>query len=222
MNEAENDDNNFEKVDIHKVQFGAIEKIWTPYKVHKIGEAFNPTLEGISFLNEIRAKDNTLCLPENRSLQSRLLEELIQEEGPIHFDYAVRRLASVWKLQRKTPKIIQTVKEALNLLLVRRKVIVKGSFLWSPGLRDVEVRIPVPGILQSKPEHIPPEEIETAMKTITHYALGISSESLIAETAKVFGFNRLGEKSKKRFADVYKRLFWKKELACNNGLVTLT
>jgi hypothetical protein len=224
LDEAENDDNNFsEKVDIRKVQFGSIEKIWTPYKVHKLGEAFNPALEEISFRNKIRAKDNTFCFPENRSLQSRLLEKLIQEEGPIHFDYAVRRLASAWKL-RKTPKIVQTVKEALNLLLVSRKVIVKGSFLWPQGLQDVIVRIPVPGIPQSKrkPQHIPPEEIETAMKTITHYALSISSESLITETAKVFGFNRLGEKTKKRFADVYKRLLWKKELACNNGIVTLT
>ena len=60
------------------------------------------------------------------------------------------------------------------------------------------------------------------MKTVTQYALSISSGSLIAETAKVFGFNRLGEKTKKRFADVYKRLLWKKELVCNNGIVTLT
>jgi hypothetical protein len=224
LDEAENGENNFEKSDIRKVQFGSIEKIWTPYKVHIFGEAINPALEDISFRSEIRAKENTFCFQENRSLQSRLLEKLIQEEGPIHFEYAVRRLAYAWKLQRKTIRIVQTVKEALNLLLVNGKVIVKGSFLWPPGLKDVKVRIPVPGILQSKrkPEHIPPEEIETAMKTITQYALSISSESLIAETAKVFGFNKLGEKTKKRFTDVYKRLLWKKELACNNGIVALT
>ena len=223
LEKAEDGDVFSQKVDVRKVQFGSIEKIWTPYEMHKLGKMFNSTLEDSSFSNEIRAKE-TFCSQENRSMQSRLLEKLIQEEGPIHFDYAVRRLASAWKLRRKNPKMVQTVKEALNLLLVNRKVIVKGSFLWPPGPQDVEVRIPVPGIPQSKrkPEHIPPEEIETAMKTVTQYALSISSGSLIAETAKVFGFNRLGEKTKKRFADVYKRLLWKKELVCNNGIVTLT
>ena len=223
LEKAEDGDVFSQKVDVRKVQFGSIEKIWTPYEMHKLGKMFNSTLEDSSFSHEIRAKE-TFCSQENRSMQSRLLEKLIQEEGPIHFDYAVRRLASAWKLRRKNPKMVQTVKEALNLLLVNRKVIVKGSFLWPPGLQDVEVRIPVPGIPQSKrkSEHIPPEEIETAMKTVTQYALSISSGSLIAETAKVFGFNRLGEKTKKRFADVYKRLLWKKELVCNNGIVTLT
>jgi len=81
----------------------------------------------------------------------------------------------------------------------------------------------VVGVSESKrkPEHIPPEEIESAMKAIAQYALGISSESLIAETVKVFGFSRTGEKSRKRFSDTYKRLLWEKKLVCDNDLVTV-
>jgi hypothetical protein len=59
------------------------------------------------------------------------------------------------------------------------------------------------------------------MKTVAQYALGISAESLIVETAKVFGFSRLGEKTKKRFSDIYKRLLWEKKLICDNDLVTV-
>ena len=68
---------------------------------------------------------------------------------------------------------------------------------------------------------IPPEEIENAMKAIAQYALGISPESLIAETAKVFGFSHVGEKSRKRFFDIYKRMLWEKKLFCDNDLVTV-
>jgi hypothetical protein len=100
---------------------------------------------------------------------------------------------------------------------------VKGNFLWPPELQEVQARVPVAGVPESKrkPEHIPPEEIEIAMKTVAQYALGISVESLITETAKVFGFNHTGEKNRKRFSDVYKRLLWEKKLVCNNDWVTV-
>ena len=99
----------------------------------------------------------------------------------------------------------------------------KGNFLWPPELQDALARVPVPGVSESKrdPEHIPPEEIENAMKTVAQYALGISAESLIVETAKIFGFSRLGEKTKRRFSDIYKRLLWEKKLICDDDLVTV-
>ncbi len=167
---------------------------------------------------------NEFHLQENRQMQTHLLDELILKEGPIHFDYAVNRLVSAWGLKRKSSKIVQAVREALNLLILKEKVVVKGTFLWPPGLQEVQIRVPVSGVPESKrkPEHIPPEEIEKAMKTIAKYALGISSESLIVETAKVFGFNHSGEKTRKTFSDVYKRLLWKNILVCNNDLVTVT
>ena len=101
-------------------------------------------------------------------------------------------------------------------------MVVKGSFLWPPELQDVPAHVPVPGVPESKRklEYIPPEEIENAMKLIAQYALGISAESLIAETAKVFGFSHTGEKSRKRFSDVYKRLLWEKKIICTNNVVT--
>jgi hypothetical protein len=108
-------------------------------------------------------------------------------------------------------------------LLIDQKVVVKASFLWPLGLQDVQTRIPVPGVPESKRKlgHIPPEEIENAMELVAQYALGISAESLIGETAKVFGFNHTGEKSRKRFYDIYKRLLWEKRLVCANDLVTV-
>jgi integrase len=151
------------------------------------------------------------------------LEELIQNEGPIHFDYSVERLVSAWGLKRKNAEIVHAVREALYSLIESNKVIERGNFLWPPELQDIPVRVPVRGIPESKrkPAYIPPEEIENAMRAIAKYALGISSESLIAETAKVFGFSRPGEKTKKRFSDIYKRLLWEKQLICDNDLVTV-
>jgi len=119
--------------------------------------------------------------------------------------------------------MVHTIRKALNLLILKDKVVMKGNFLWPPERDEVQACFPVPGVPESKrkPEHIPPEEIENAMKKIAQYALGISSESLISETARIFGFSHTGEKSKKRFSNVYKRLLWEKKLVCDNNLVTV-
>jgi hypothetical protein len=209
-------------VDVKKIQFGGTEKIGVPYKVHVL-KAECPESVKVPSGKGWTSQPNQFHFQENRELQARLLEELIQNEGPIHFDYAAKRIISAWGLKRKNANIVHAVREALYILIVNDKVIEKGNFLWSPELQDAPVRVPVPGVPESKrkPAHIPPEEIENAMKAIAQYALGISSESLIAETAKVFGFSHVGEKSRKRFFDIYKRMLWEKKLFCDNDLVTV-
>jgi hypothetical protein len=221
--EKHNDDLS-QEADVQKVQFSGIEKIGVPYKVHTLKAKFNPYVKAPSSRHGWVVRANEFHFQENRQLQSRLLEELVKEEGPIHFDYAVRRLASAWGLKRRGPRIVQAVREALNLLLLNRQVIIKGYFLWPRELQDVPARVPVPSVPESKRmlEHIPPEEIENAMKLIAQYALGISAESLIVETAKVFGFSHGGEKSRERINEIYKRLLWEKKLSCTNDIVTVT
>ena len=220
----EDTDDLSQEIDVQKVQFSGIEKIGVPYKVHTLNAKFNPDVKVPSSRHGWVVRANEFHFQENRQLQSRLLEELVNEEGPIHFDYAVRKLAALWELKRKGPRIVQAVREALNILLSNRKVIVKGNFLWPTDLQEVSVRVPVSGVPESKRaiEHIPPEEIENAMKLIAQYALGISVESLIVETSKVFGFSHGGEKSRKRIYDIYKRLLWDKKLNCINDIITVT
>jgi hypothetical protein len=222
LEEVEADDDLPQEVDVHKVQFGGTEKIGVPYKVHVLKADYAESVKAPS-ANGWTIQPNQFHFQENRQLQTHLLEELIQHEGPVHFDYAVKRLVSAWGLKRKNANIVHAVREALYSLIVDEKVVEKGNFLWPPELQDAPARVPVPGVPESKrkPAHIPPEEIENAMKAVAQYALGISSDSLIAETAKVFGFSRAGEKSRKRFSDIYKRLLWEKKLVCDNDLVTV-
>jgi hypothetical protein len=70
------------------------------------------------------------------------------------------------------------------------------------------------GIPESKrkPQYIAPEEVEAAMTLVAKYALGISDESLIAETAKVFGVNHSGDEAKTVFSEVLKRLIRERKL----------
>ena len=59
------------------------------------------------------------------------------------------------------------------------------------------------------------------MMLVAQYALGISKDSLVSETAKVFGINRSGEEAVAVFSEVLKRLVRERKLVCNSvGVVT--
>ncbi len=212
-------------IEVKQVQFGSSERIGIPYRVHRLKANFSPYLRiPLSKYPYSAVEKNEFYFQENRVLQSRLLEELVREEGPIHFDLAVRRLAAAWAVQRVGPKVVQAVHEALDMLIKDHRLTVRDNFLWPNDLVEIPVRVPIPGEPESLRllEHIPPEEIEKALKLVAKYALGIKSESLIIETARVFGITRLNEGSRTRIRTVYDRLLREGRLRENNGIVTVS
>ncbi len=211
-------------IEVKQVQFGGSERIGVPYKVHPLKAIFNPYVRiALSKYPYSTVEKNEFHFQENRILQSRLLEELVREEGPIHFDYAVQKLAATWDVHRIGPKIISSTQEALEMLLKDHRLTVKGDFLWPNDLVEVPVRVPVPGVPESlrQPEHVPPEEIESAMKLVAQYALSISPESLIMETARVFGFTHVTEKTKARLRDVYNKMLRERKLINENDKISV-
>ena len=217
-------ENSAPKTDVQKNTFAGIEKIGVPYKIYPLKATYNPYIKVATAKTTYDSKQrNEFHFPENRENQTKLLAELIQNEGPVHFDYAVERLAAAWGIKQATPKISHAVKEALNNLIREQKVVIKGSFLWPMGLKETPIRVPMQGVPESKrkPDYIAPEEVESAMTTVAQYALGISDDSLIAETAKVFGINHSGEEAKEVFSEVLKRLVRERKLVCkDDGVVT--
>lgn len=213
------------QTDVQKNCFSGIEKLTAPYKIHPLKATYNPYIKVANGRTFVDSKiKNEFHFPENRENQTKLLAELIANEGPVHFDYAVERLAATWGIKQSTPKIGHAVKEALNNLIREQKVAIKGSFLWPAGLKETPIRIPQPGLPESKrkAQYIAPEEVEAAMKLIAQYAIGISDESLVTETAKLFGLNHSGEDAKQVFNEVLKRLIRERKLvASENGAITV-
>jgi superfamily I DNA and/or RNA helicase/very-short-patch-repair endonuclease len=214
---------NAPETDVQRNQFGGVEKIGVPYKIQPLKATFNPYIKVATANKTYDSKQkNEFHFPENRETQTKLLAELIQKEGPVHFQYAVERLAAALGVKQVTSQITHAVKEALNNLLREQKVVIKGSFLWPPELKQTPIRVPIQGIPESKrkPEYIAPEEVESAMQLVAQYALGISEDSLIAETAKVFGLNHSGQDAKVVFSEILKRLIRDRKLVCKDDVVT--
>ena len=211
--------------DIQKNNFSGLEKLSVLYKVHPLKATYNPYIKVVNGKTTLESRTkNEFHFPENRENQTKMLADLIINEGPVHFDYAVERLAATWNIKQVTPKISHAVKEALNNLIRKRKVTIKGSFLWPIGLKKIPIRVPVQGIPESKrkAQYIPPEEVEAAMKYVAQYAMGISDNSMITETARLFGLNHFpGEDAKQVFTEILKRLIRERKLVCrDDGVIT--
>jgi len=64
--------------------------------------------------------------------------------------------------------------------------------------------------------------VESAMMLVAQYALSMNKDSLISETAKVFGINRSGKGDSEVLSEALKRLVRERKLVCNSDDVVTT
>ena len=115
-------------------------------------------------------------------------------EQPIHIDLLYQRVAGLFGREKATSFVREQVDYVLNRTM-RSSVRIKDGFVSRTDMPEIKVR--VSKIITDearKVEHISIPEIEKAMITIADYALGINGTDLKVETARIFGFERMGPK----------------------------
>jgi hypothetical protein len=132
----------------------------------------------------------------NRRVQTDLLCELLAVEAPVSVDYAIRRLAECWGLQRAGHRVVSAGRQAVSQAGRRKAVEVRGEFLWRPHQALTLVRIPDPKDPATRRDidDIPPEEIDLAIARLRESTVGMPDEQLLVQTARVLGFDRTGER----------------------------
>jgi very-short-patch-repair endonuclease len=201
------------------------EKIGVPYVTCRLKASFSPNVRvRIRRWPYQAIHRNQFHYSVNRAEQTRLLAILVKEEGPIHFDCAVQRLTAAWGLKRAGPNIVRAVREAVSSCCQTGLIEIKGDFLWPPTHKEIAVRMPVPDVPESmrRLEHIPPEEIEKAMQLIVTRAVGISVDSLVVETARIFGFSRTGNDIRAMLVKVCQKMLQDGALICKDSILTST
>ncbi|MCJ7635153.1 DUF3320 domain-containing protein [Candidatus Bathyarchaeota archaeon] len=211
-------------IEVRQAGYNHVGGIGIPYKVSELKANFTPFISVKRGRPSYYVKQkNEFYMPSNLPEQCRLLAKLVKEEGPIHSEYAAQRLAKAWGCKRILPRIAAAVKEAVSECEVKGQLVVKGDFLWPPQLKDVPVRIPIEGMPESMRiiKYISGEEIENAMRLIVYHSVGIASESLLDETARLFGFQRTGTGVRERLFKIYNGMLEKRQLIYDNRVVTL-
>ena len=146
------------------------------------------SLEPSHTFNKIPATQRELYLDLYRLEVRTLLPKLVRTEGPIHLEYAFKRLNKAVNLRPAPPSFHKTYWATVEELTKKGRFERRGEFLWPNGATAVKVRVPINGPeAEVRPiEYVSPEEIETAMLHILSHSMGLSRESLIQETANIF------------------------------------
>ncbi|GEM_PF-153793 len=156
----------------------------------------------------------------------KLLHKVVITESPIHIELATQRLLGAWGKTIVSSRVKSAVQDAVSTNVRSRLLVIKDDFLWLYPIDHTEskvIRSPNSNDPDSIREikHIPSEEIRNAMLLIVRHTIGISLESLISETARLFGFNRVGTQIKERLLSESDFLQHQKIIEINNGLIAL-
>lgn len=151
-----------------------------------------------------------------------IIGKVIEIEQPIHFEELCRRVAPLFGNQKATSKIRNEVTNTFKTYL-SDKIRVENEFIMLHDFDNLQVRIPnrMEDYVRSI-THISDEEISLAMRTIVDHSIGIVAEDLFIETARVFGYKRMGENIVSALKRVYTNMLMNGQFIEVEGKVSNT
>jgi len=127
----------------------------------------------------------------------RLIEEVVNVEGPISMELAAKRILPAWGLLRFTTR---AEKQVAGIIRHAQVTIIhhgKRTFLWPVNLDPNKYDdFRVPGRSDDSrrgAEDLPPEEVSNAALAVMKNQISIPQTDLIRETALLLGFQRVGQ-----------------------------
>lgn len=135
-------------------------------------------------VKKYRAQDNLSRLAD-------MIHEVVRVEQPLHMELLYRRLAGAFGNEKATAPIRRTVDEAIKSRM-QGEVRIENDFITLTSFKSIIARRSNAGSPDRNIEHISRAEIIEVMKKVLYGAYGMERNTLIFETARVFGFERTG------------------------------
>jgi hypothetical protein len=132
------------------------------------------------------------------------LIDLVRIEGPIHTEEAGRLLCRSLGT-RLTEANSDALEVAIDAAIEAQAIERTGGFLRLPGSPAV-VRYRGGDCEVTKPELIPPEEYEEAIRLVLKKELGLHPEALHSSVVRLMGFERAGERLKDELGRAVQRM----------------
>jgi very-short-patch-repair endonuclease len=147
---------------------------------------------------------------------------VVKAEGPIHSEEVARRIREAFGLQRTGNRILSKINEALRTAERLGEVISEEGF-WSARERGH----PLPrhrrnaALPLRQANRIAPHEYRLAALQVVETAVGIDHEDLIAETARLLGFERTGSDLRAAIERQIGTLLQNERILSDNGHILL-
>lgn len=157
--------------------FVSIEK-----KTVSLEEQLNPY--GFEEENEVSFSD----LPRNYSGYLSIedcIMEVVKQRFPIHYDLLCKELAPLFGNEKATVKVKREVDYGLSKL--GKQIVRKDDFLYPIGYKEI---IPRQNNMR-KIDYVSKEELAEVMMVVLDKCIGATKETLCAETARAYNYNRM-------------------------------
>ena len=133
---------------------------------------------------------------QSTSIIRQQLEQVITEEAPIKETLLFKRVLNAWNISRLGNRITARFHQILATMNFAHTSDVDGNICYWKKLEDIknykDYRIPNNDAERRGAEDIPSVEIINAMQHILKEQIGIPDVDLIRETARLFGFAKIG------------------------------
>ncbi|GAA0927250.1 hypothetical protein GCM10009549_49230 [Streptomyces thermoalcalitolerans] len=130
--------------------------------------------------------------PEALGLVAEVARHIISVEGPIEEDVLIGRMREAWGLDRAGQIVQASVRKALQRLRNKKRAVRSGTAWDLPGREVTTARTPSGDFDRKKVSQVPPAERQVALMGVLSESPGLSREELARETARFFGWLRLG------------------------------
>lgn len=151
-------------------------------KTVSLEEQLNPY--GFDAENEVSFAD----LPYNYSgylSMGDCILAVVRQRFPIHYDLLCKELAPLLGNEKATIKVKREVDYGLSKL--KKQIIQKGDFLFPAGYGKITPR----QNNTRKINHVSKEELAEVMMAVLNKCIGATKETLFAETARAYNYNRM-------------------------------
>jgi hypothetical protein len=141
-----------------------------------------------------------------RRIRRRLARQIIAVEGPIEEEVLIDRVRAAWDIGSSKQVVQVSVRNALKLL-ARKKLVVCSETTWDlPGRQLAAARTPSADFDRKKVSQVPPIERRVALLGVLSESPGLQRTELARETARFFGWLRLGPDIRAAFEADIERL----------------
>ncbi|MEU3948097.1 DUF3320 domain-containing protein [Streptomyces sp. NPDC029526] len=130
--------------------------------------------------------------PAAQRVVAEVALHVVTMEGPIEEDVLIGRVRTAWLLDRSGQIVQSSVRDALARLRRKKKAVRSGTVWDLPNRSVTTARTPSPDFDRKKVSHVPAVERQIAMLGILSESPGMRREELARETARFFGWLRLG------------------------------
>lgn len=132
--------------------------------------------------------------------------QVVNIEGPIHYEEVFRRMRTLFGIKRTTNKIQEILGKALLIAEQSQKIRRLEDFLWPIQTRNSLLRKRSGEEVPPKIEMICEEEIREAVQWVLKHQFASPLKELTSQVARLFGFQKSHQKTLARIEEVIQKM----------------